>query len=236
MTSSPQKIVVTGGAGFIASHVTDAFVAEGHEVVVVDNLSSGKREYVNPKAKFIEADITNKDQMRSILEQERPDVLNLHAAHIQVGYSVENPQFDAKNNILGMLNIMQAAKDIPVKRVLFASTGGAMYGNKQTPFTEEMREEPLSPYGISKRSGELYLNYYHEVYKIPYCVLRYSNVYGERQNPHGESGVVAIFMEMIAKGKTPIINGAGTHTRDYVYVGDVVDPNLLALSSDFVGT
>ena len=230
-----MKILVTGGAGFIASHVTDAFVAAGHEVVVVDNLSSGKREYLNPKAKFIEADITNKEQIQEIIRTEKPEVLDLHAAHIQVGYSVKNPQFDAENNILGMLHIMEAAKESGVKRVLFASTGGAMYGNKPTPFSEEMREEPLSPYGISKRSGELYLNFYKEVYDIPYCVLRYSNVYGPRQNPHGESGVVAIFMEMISQGKKPIINGDGSHTRDYVYVSDVVDANLRALTSDYVG-
>jgi UDP-glucose 4-epimerase len=230
-----MKILVTGGAGFIASHITDAFIAKGLEVVVVDNLSTGKKNYVNPKAKFIEADITNKEQIQEIIHQEKPDVLNLHAAHIQVGYSVKNPQFDAQNNIMGMLNIMEAAKDTGVKRVLFASTGGAMYGNKPTPFVETMKEEPLSPYGISKRAGELYLNFYHEVYGIPYCVLRYSNVYGERQNPHGESGVIAIFMEMIHEGKKPVVNGDGDHTRDYVYVSDVVDANLRALESEYIG-
>lgn len=230
-----MKILITGGAGFIASHITDAFVQKGHQVTVIDNLSTGKKDYVNPKAKFIQADITDKEQIQRILKEEQPEVLNLHAAHIQVGYSVKNPQFDAQNNIMGMLNIMEAAKEVGVKRVLFASTGGAMYGNKPTPFVETMKEEPLAPYGISKRAGELYLNFYHEVYGIPYCVLRYSNVYGERQNPHGESGVVAIFMEMIQAGKKPVINGAGTHTRDYVYVADVVDANLRALESEFVG-
>ncbi len=230
-----MKILVTGGAGFIASHVSDAFVQQGHEVVIVDNLSTGKTEFANPKAKLIQADITDKEKIQDVIRSEKPDVLDLHAAHIQVGNSVKNPQFDAQNNIIGLLNIMEAAKDIPVKKVIFASTGGAMYGNKQTPFTEDMREEPLSPYGISKRAGELYLNYYYELYKIPYCVLRYSNVYGKRQNPHGESGVIAIFMEMIANGKQPIINGDGTHTRDYVYVEDVVDANLRALTTDFVG-
>ena len=230
-----MKVLVTGGAGFIASHVSDALIEAGHEVVIVDNLSSGRREFVNPKAKFIQADITDQKTIQDIMHQEKPDVLDLHAAHIQVGYSVKNPQFDAQNNIIGLLNIMEAAKDVNVKRVIFASTGGAMYGNKPTPFTEEMKEEPLSPYGISKRSGELYLHYYYELYKIPYCVLRYSNVYGPRQNPHGESGVVAIFMEMIHDGKNPMINGDGTHTRDYVYVGDVVNANLKALQSSFVG-
>ena len=230
-----MKILVTGGAGFIASHVADAYIEAGHEVVIVDNLSSGNMDNVNPKAKFIEADITDKEKIQSIIKEEKPEVLNLHAAHIQVGYSVQNPQFDAENNIMAMLNIMEAAKELAVKKVIMAATGGAMYGNKETPFNEEMKAEPLSPYGISKRAGELYLNYYHELYAIPYISLRYSNVYGPRQNAHGESGVIAIFSEMIAEGKAPVINGDGTHTRDYVYVSDVVKANLLALETDFVG-
>ena len=230
-----MKILVTGGAGFIASHVADAYIEAGHEVVIVDNLSSGNMDNVNPKAKFIEADITDKEKIQAIIREEKPELLNLHAAHIQVGYSVKNPQFDAENNIIAMLNIMEAAKELPIKRVIMAATGGAMYGNKETPFNEEMKAEPLSPYGISKRSGELYLNFYHELYGIPYISLRYSNVYGPRQNAHGESGVIAIFSEMIAEGKAPVINGDGTHTRDYVYVSDVVKANLLALETDFVG-
>jgi UDP-glucose 4-epimerase len=230
-----MKILVTGGAGFIASHIVDAYVAIGHEVVVVDNLSTGQKDNLNPKAKFIECDITDKEKIQAIIESERPDVINHHAAHIQVGYSVENPQFDAQNNILGLLNIMQAAKKAGVKKIIMASTGGAMYGNKKTPFREDMKETPLSPYGISKRSGELYLNYYHEIQGIPFIALRYSNVYGPRQNSHGESGVIAIFLEMIGEGKQPIINGDGSHTRDYVYVGDVVKANVMALEKDFVG-
>lgn len=230
-----MKILITGGAGFIASHVADAYIAQGHDVVIVDNLSTGKTEFVPEKAKFIEADITDKETIQRIIREEKPELINHHAAHIQVGYSVENPQFDAENNIIGLLNIMEAAKEVNVKKVIMAATGGAMYGNKQTPFDETMKEQPLSPYGISKRAGELYLNYYHELYNIPFVSLRYSNVYGPRQNAHGESGVVAIFSEMIMAGKTPVINGDGTHTRDYVYVGDVVKANLLALETDFVG-
>lgn len=230
-----MKILITGGAGFIASHVADAYIELGHEVVIVDNLSTGNLKNLNPKAKFIEADITDKEKIQEIIRDERPEVINHHAAHIQVGYSVKNPQFDAENNIIGLLNIMEAAKEIPVKKVIMAATGGAMYGNKQTPFNETMKAEPLSPYGISKRAGELYLNYYHELYQIPFISLRYSNVYGPRQNAHGESGVIAIFTEMIADGKTPAINGDGTHTRDYVYVEDVARANVLALNSDFVG-
>ncbi len=230
-----MKILITGGAGFIASHVADAYIELGHEVVIVDNLSTGNLKNLNSKAKFIEADITDKEKIQEIIRTEKPEVINHHAAHIQVGYSVKNPQFDAENNIIGLLNIMEAAKEIPVKKVIMAATGGAMYGNKQTPFNETMKAEPLSPYGISKRAGELYLNYYHELYQIPFISLRYSNVYGPRQNAHGESGVIAIFTEMIADGKTPAINGDGTHTRDYVYVTDVARANVLALNSDFVG-
>ncbi len=230
-----MKILITGGAGFIASHVADAYVELGHEVVVVDNLSTGNLDNLNPKAKFIEVDITDKEKIQEIIRTERPEVINHHAAHIQVGYSVKNPQFDAENNIIGLLNIMEAAKEVPIKKVIMAATGGAMYGNKQTPFNETMKAEPLSPYGISKRAGELYLNYYHELYQIPFISLRYSNVYGPRQNAHGESGVIAIFTEMIADGKSPAINGDGTHTRDYVYVEDVARANVLALNSDFVG-
>lgn len=230
-----MKILVTGGAGFIASQVADAYIEAGHQLVIVDNLSTGLAEYVNPAAKFFQADITDREKMQQIISAEKPEVINHHAAHIQVGYSVKNPQFDAENNIIGLLNIMEAAKEIPVKKVIMAATGGAMYGNKQTPFSEEMKEEPLSPYGISKRAGELYLNYYHQLYHIPYISLRYSNVYGPRQNPHGESGVIAIFAEQLFQGKAPLINGDGNHTRDYVYVDDVVQANLLALESDFVG-
>lgn len=235
MSEASLKVLVTGGAGFIASHVVDAFVELGHEVVVVDNLSTGKTEFINPKVRFIKADITNKDVIQDIIRQEKPTVINHHAAHIQVGNSVKNPQFDAENNIMGLLHIMEAAKDAGVKRVLMASTGGAMYGNKPTPFNETMEAQPLSPYGVSKRSGELYLHYYYEQYGISYTALRYANVYGPRQNPHGESGVVAIFSEMMVAGKIPVINGDGTHTRDYVYVGDVARANVLALQSKYIG-
>lgn len=230
-----MKILVTGGAGFIASHVSDAYVAAGHEVAIVDNLSTGQKEYLNPHATFFEADITDKDTIQRLIREMKPDVINHHAAHIQVGNSVKNPQFDAENNIIALLNIMEAAKEVGLKKIIMASTGGAMYGDKPVPFDEEMREEPLSPYGISKRSGELYLNYYYHQYGIPYTALRYANVYGPRQNPHGESGVVAIFSEMFIQGKTPIINGDGTHTRDYVFVEDVARANVLALTNDYVG-
>ncbi len=234
-TNQPLTILVTGGAGFIASHVVDSYIQLGHKVIVVDNLSSGKSANLNPAAKFIEADITDKQKIQTIILTERPDFINHHAAHIMVGHSVIDPQFDAQSNIIGLLNIMEAARQIPIKKIIFAATGGAMYGTTTTPFNENMRELPESPYGVSKRSGELYLNYYWKQFQIPYISLRYSNVYGPRQNPHGESGVIAIFAELLSQDKQPVINGDGTNIRDYVYVGDVARANVLALNSDFVG-
>lgn len=230
-----MRVLITGGAGFIASHVADTYQQAGHELVIVDNLSTGKTANLNQAAQFIQADITDKAAIQQVIKDVKPEVINHHAAHIQVGNSVKDPQFDAENNIMGVLNIMEAAREVGVKKVIMASTGGAMYGNKPTPFNETMREEPLSPYGVSKRSGELYLNYYHEQYGIPYIALRYANVYGPRQNAHGESGVVAIFSELMIQGKNPTINGQGDHTRDYVYVGDVARANLAALTTDYVG-
>ena len=230
-----QRILVTGGAGFIASHVVDAYIELGHQVLVVDNLSSGDKANLNSQAEFIKADITNREEITQIIQDFKPQIINHHAAHILVGNSVANPQFDAQVNILGVLNIMEAAKEINLKKIIFASTGGAIYGDKPTPFSEDMIEQPLSPYGVSKKAAELYLHYYFTQYGIDYLILRYSNVYGPRQNPHGESGVVAIFSDLIHKGEQPVINGDGTHTRDYVYVKDVAKANVLALETDFCG-
>lgn len=230
-----MNILVTGGAGFIGSHVVDAYIAAGHTVTVFDDLSTGLKENINNEAQFIQGDIRDKAAIQAAITSVAPEVINHHAAHIQVGNSVKNPQFDAETNILALLHILEAAKEVGVGRVIMASTGGAMYGNKPTPFAESLKAEPVSPYGVSKRSGELYLNYYHEEWGIPFVALRYANVYGPRQNPHGESGVIAIFSEMIAEGKTPMINGDGTHTRDYVYVEDVARANTLALETEFVG-
>lgn len=228
-----SRILVTGGAGFIGSHVVEAYLQAGHEVAVLDNLSTGKQEFIPPSVPFYEVDITDAGAVGQALADWRPEVINHHAAHIQVGYSVVNPQFDATNNIVGLLNIMQAAQELgTVNKVIMASTGGAMYGDQPVPFVESMTPQPLSPYGISKRSGELYLHFYAVQYGIQYVVLRYANVYGPRQNPHGESGVVAIFMEKMLKGEQPIINGEGTNTRDYVHVSDVAQANVQALAYD----
>ena len=225
-----MKILITGGAGFIASHVADAYIANGHEVAVLDNLSTGVQDNVNPKARFYLGDISDSEFIDKTVSEFRPEVLNHHAAHIQVGRSVADPLFDATVNIDGTINLMQAlVKTGSCKKVIFASTGGAMYGNKQTPFTEEMPEAPLSPYGVSKRAAELYFGFYQAQYGMKFTSLRYANVYGPRQNPHGEAGVVSIFAKNILENKQPVINGDGNQTRDYVYVSDVAEANLKVL-------
>ena len=230
-----KRILVTGGAGFIGSHIVDAYIDLGHDVLVIDNLSSGKKKNLNSKARFLKADITHKESIESTIIDFKPQVINHHAAHILVGNSVKNPQHDATVNILGLLNVLEAVPKGSLEKIIMASTGGAIYGAKQTPFTEDMKELPLSPYGVSKKAAELYLHYYYEQYGVPYIVLRYANVYGPRQNAHGESGVIAVFSDMVSKGLQPVINGDGTHTRDYVFVSDVVKANELALTSEFVG-
>ena len=225
-----MRILVTGGAGFIGSHIVDAYTAAGYEVGIIDDLSTGVKENINPKAKFWQGSITDTDFVDRVVREFKPEVLNHHAAHIHVGRSVTDPLFDATVNIGGTINLMQSlVKAGSCKKVIFASTGGAMYGNKQTPFTEEMAEAPLSPYGVSKRAAELYLGFYQEQYGIKFIALRYANVYGPRQNPHGEAGVVSIFSKNILQNKQPVINGDGKQTRDYVYVSDVVEANFKAL-------
>lgn len=228
-----MKILVTGGAGFIGSHVVDAFVKDGHEVAVIDNLSTGVRENLNSRTVFYQGDITNAKFVQKTLQGFRPDVIDHHAAHIHVGKSVKDPLFDAQINILGTINLLQESMRAGcVKKFIFASTGGAMYGNKKTPFTEDMMPAPLSPYGVSKGAAELYLGFYREQYGLSYVVLRYANVYGPRQNPHGEAGVISIFSKNILEKKQPVINGDGKQTRDYVYVDDVARANTSALLND----
>lgn len=230
-----MKILVTGGAGFIGSHVVEVLLADGHQVIVVDDLSSGDKKNLPNEVAFYQMDIRSKE-FADVIVREKPEAIHHHAAHINVGKSVENPAFDADCNIIATLNMMESAvKAGSVKKVIFASTGGAMYGEKQTPFSEELSPQPISPYGISKRSAELYLYYYYKQYGIPFTALRYANVYGPRQNPHGEAGVISIFLKKLIKGEVPNINGDGLQTRDYVFVGDVARANLLALKSDFVG-
>ncbi len=232
-----MKIVVTGGAGFIASHIVDAYIADGHAVAVIDNLSSGKRKFINPKAKFYQADIRDKKDLETILQTEKPEVINHHAAQISVRCSVEDPQNDAEVNIFGLLNLLEAGRKSGLKKVIFASSGGVVYGEAKTLPTAEdyVPLLPISPYGISKLTSEYYLNYFYNNYGIKYVALRYANVYGPRQNPHGEAGVVAIFTLKMLKNETPTIHGDGLQTRDYVYVGDVAEANRKALLIDKIG-
>jgi UDP-glucose 4-epimerase len=224
-----MKILVTGGAGFIGSHIVDAYVHEGHEVHVVDDLSSGTKKNIHPKARFHKLDIRNKS-MEKLFKKERFDVVNHHAAQMDVRKSVADPSYDASINVLGGLNVFENARKYAVKKIIFASTGGAIYGEQDSfPADENHPLRPLSPYGITKLTTEKYLYYYKTVHGLNSVILRYANIYGPRQNPHGEAGVVAIFADKMMEGKQPLINGDGKQTRDYTFVGDVVRANLLAL-------
>ncbi len=224
-----MNILVTGGAGFIGSHIVDRYIAEGHKVYVVDNLSTGFEKNVNKRAKFSLLDIY-KDSFDKLFEKNNIDVINHHAAQIDVRKSVDDPKFDAQINIEGSLNLFQSAVNYGVKKIIFASTGGAIYGEQeQFPADENHPTKPLSPYAISKLAVEKYLYFYKKSHGIDYVILRYANVYGPRQNPHGEAGVVSIFCEKILGNQQPVINGNGKQTRDYVFVDDVVDASVLAL-------
>ena len=230
-----MKILVTGGAGFIGSHVVDAYVAAGHEVTVVDDLSTGHRENLNPAARFHQLDVTD-PALVELIRDTRPAVLNLHAAQMDVRRSVADPLFDARVNILGTINLLDAARKANVRRVLFVSSGGAVYGEQEAfPAPESHPTNPVSPYGVSKRTGELYAFFYQAEYQLPFVALRYANVYGPRQDPHGEAGVVAIFTGRMLRAEPVTVNGDGKQTRDYVYVGDVARANLLALESTATG-
>ncbi|MBN2089502.1 NAD-dependent epimerase/dehydratase family protein [candidate division KSB1 bacterium] len=224
-----MKILVTGGAGFIASHVADAYIKAGHEVVIIDNLSTGKIENINPNAKFYQLDILD-EKVKEVFRTEKFDLVNHHAAQMDIRKSVADPLYDARVNILGTLNLMQNSVDFNVKKFIFISSGGAAYGEQEIfPAPETHPTRPLSPYGVTKLTGEKYLYFYHTAYGLQYNVLRYANVYGPRQSPHGEAGVVAIFTTRLLNGEAPVINGDGKQTRDYVYVGDVVRANVKLL-------
>ncbi|MHC4150057.1 MAG: NAD-dependent epimerase/dehydratase family protein [Planctomycetota bacterium] len=226
-----MNILVTGGAGFIGSNLVDAFIEAGHRVVVVDNLYMGQTKNLHRDAKFYLLDI-RAPELEKVFQQEGIDVVYHQAAQMDVRRSVEDPMFDASVNVSGSLNLLQNAVTYKIKKFLFASTGGAIYGEQDYfPADENHPNRPCSPYGITKLTVEKYLAYYHEVFGLNYTILRYANVYGPRQNPHGEAGVVAIFIEKLMSGGQPIINGDGKQTRDFVYVGDVVRANLLALEN-----
>jgi UDP-glucose 4-epimerase len=230
------KIVVSGGAGFIGSHIVDAYVAAGHDVAIIDDLSTGQTENLNPQARFHQVDLRDRAAVAEVIGRERPEIVNHHAAQLDVRRSVADPPFDAQVNLVGFLNLLEASRQHGLRRVIFASSGGVVYGESaRLPTREEDPTEPISPYGVAKLASERYLHFYAHVYGIPSVWLRYANVYGPRQNPHGEAGVISIFSTMLLAGGTPVINGSGNQTRDYVFVGDVVRANLLALESDYAG-
>jgi UDP-glucose 4-epimerase len=229
------KVLVTGGAGFIGSHVTDVFLDAGHEVWALDDLSSGRRENLRPEVKLVVADIRSADAAR-LVETERFEVMCHLAAQMDVRRSVADPRFDAEVNAGGFLNLLEAARKSGLRKVVFSSTGGAIYGEQEVyPAPEAHPTRPVSPYGVSKASGELYLGYYRAQYGLQSVALRYANVYGPRQNPHGEAGVVAIFSERLLRGEPCTIYGTGQQTRDFVYGPDVARANLLAATRDVQG-
>ncbi|MBE0573013.1 MAG: NAD-dependent epimerase/dehydratase family protein [Ignavibacteriaceae bacterium] len=227
-----MKILVTGGAGFIASQIADAYVRDGHEVHILDNLSTGFEKNINPKAHLIKSDISS-PAILDLFAKEKFDVVNHHAAQIDVRKSVNDPIFDANTNILGTINLLQSCIKTGVKKFMFASTGGAVYGEQEYfPADEKHPTNPISPYGITKLTIEKYLYFYKNEYGLNHTILRYANVYGPRQNPFGEAGVVAIFTSKLLKNENPIINGEGKQTRDYVFVEDVVKANVITLNDE----
>jgi UDP-glucose 4-epimerase len=224
-----MKILVTGGAGFIASHAVDGFIQAGHQVVIVDNLSSGRRENINPKATFYQLDIRS-PELAGVFAREKPDIVDHHAAQIDVRRSVAEPIYDAEINILGTLNLLQNAVKYEVKKIIYISSGGAVYGEPEyLPCDESHPIRPMSPYGVTKHTIEHYLYLYQQNYGLRHLVLRYANVYGPRQDPNGEAGVVAIFGRRMLKGEPITINGDGKQERDFVYVGDCARANLIGL-------
>ncbi|MCE5218420.1 NAD-dependent epimerase/dehydratase family protein [bacterium] len=226
-----MKILVTGGAGFIGSNIVDRYLAEGHDVAILDNLSTGRRENIDPRARLYEVDIRDWDRVLDVFATERPQILNHHAAQMDVRRGVEDPAFDAATNIVGSIYLLEAALRNGIEKVIYASSGGACYGEPDImPAPETAGIHPISQYGISKHTVEHYLWLYNYNDGLRYTVLRYANVYGPRQNPHGEAGVTAIFSGMMLRGEQPRIFGKGDKTRDYVYVGDVVQANVLALT------
>jgi len=234
-----MRILVTGGAGFIGSHVVDAFIAAGHHVAVVDSLASGRRENLNPRATFYEVDVRDAELLADVFAAERPEVVDHHAAQVEVRRSIEDPVYDAQVNVLGTLNVLEQARLAGARKVIYISSGGAVYGEPvRLPCDEEHPIAPLCPYGASKYAMEVYLRVYRATYGLETTVLRYANVYGPRQDPHGEAGVVAIFAGRMLNAEggpqgtglpVPRINGDGEQTRDFVYVGDCARANVLAL-------
>ncbi len=230
-----MKVLITGGAGFIGSNVADGLLEKGCEVIIVDDLSNGKEENMPKKAKFYKHDIRD-EKIQNIFREEKPDIVIHNAAQLSVRVSVEDPMMDAGINIMGGLNIINACHIYNINKIIFASSGGTVYGEQEYfPADEDHPTKPISPYGVAKLATENYLYYFYNNYGLKYISLRYGNIYGPRQDPYGEAGVVAIFSKKILEGKNPTINGNGLQTRDYVYVSDVVDINVKAIGSDFTG-
>jgi len=230
-----MKILLTGGAGFIGSHVADTLTADNNDLIVIDNLSTGKKEQVPGSASFYEQDIID-PSINEIFKKEKPETVIHHAAQVSVNSSVKDPFKDMDINIRGTLQLLEACVKHGVKKFIFASTGGAIYGEHDYfPADENHPLHPLSPYGITKLCAEKYLYYYYKTYGLKYTVLRYSNVYGPRQDPLGEAGVIAIFVMKMLRDQQPVINGTGEQTRDFVYVKDVAKANLLALKNNIIG-
>lgn len=227
---TPKTLLVTGGAGFIGSRVASSFADEGYSVIIIDNLSTGKRENIPQGIKFYHLDICNNIELEEVFSKEKPQYVSHHAAQVNVRRSVSDPCFDAQVNILGTINVLENCQRSNVHKIVFASSGGVLYGEgNDLPFDEESTLRPSSPYGVSKCSGEYYLRCYAQLYGLEFTSLRYSNVYGPGQDPLGEAGVIAIFISEMLKGDSPTIFGDGEQLRDYVYVDDVIMANKLAL-------
>jgi UDP-glucose 4-epimerase len=226
-----ERVIVTGGAGFIGSHIVDRLILNGFEVAVLDNMLSGFKSNINQKATFYEIDLYS-DDLDVVIEEFKPSLVYHLAAQSSVSVSESNPNKDANINILGSLNLYKACNNSTVKRIILSSTGGAIYGNQKIlPCSEQNELNPISPYGVSKLASEKYLEVFSELYGYEYTILRYGNVYGPRQNPSGEAGVISIFAGLLLNGETAKIFGDGSQERDYIYISDVVDANILALNS-----
>lgn len=224
-----MKILVTGGAGFIGSHIVDRYIDEGHDVAVVDDLSTGRREFVNPAATFHELSICD-PKLDTVVAQEKPNLINHLAAQMNVTLSVKEPEFDATSNVIGTIKLLESCVKHSVQKIIYAGTGGAVYGEPETlPADEDTVPHPVSHYGVSKHTAEHYIELYSHLYGLCYTILRFPNVYGPRQSPHGEAGVCAILSNLMLDGKQPTLYGAGEPLRDYVYVGDIVEANVAAL-------
>lgn len=227
-----MRILVTGGAGFIGSHIVDQIVAAGHEPFVVDDLSTGNDENLPSDVPLFEVDIRNADELRGVFIAVRPDAVSHQAAQMSVSRSMREPAYDAGVNVMGLLNVLGLSLEHNVSRFVFASSGGVLYGDVPAAVTESHPADPISPYGISKWVGERYLQFYAREFGMQTVAMRYANVYGPRQNPHGEAGVVAIFCQKMLRGEQATINGDGKYIRDYVYGVDVAKANIAALTKD----